>query len=212
MEPLAGKVTLGSRKNRKKNTAFSVEDILDPRKFTGATAQPDTGRPCALTSLAAARVGAREKQDPSAGGARGPPPSTRAKKPARSKCVSRRVRTAFTLDQLQLLELSFHRCHYLSLVERHALAGTLGLTHTQVKIWFQNRRTKWRKEEGLRMEEPQRARPVHRLSEADVATWWSSSALAFSRQIVCAQPRPFAPQMTRPLFFLQLRSRSVIDE
>uniref|UniRef100_A0A7N6FBT9 Homeobox domain-containing protein n=1 Tax=Anabas testudineus TaxID=64144 RepID=A0A7N6FBT9_ANATE len=64
----------------------------------------------------------------------------------RSKAKSRRVRTAFTLEQLQVLEHSFQRCHYLSVLERHTIASSLRLSETQVKIWFQNRRTKWKKE------------------------------------------------------------------
>ncbi|KAA8578264.1 hypothetical protein FQN60_000016, partial [Etheostoma spectabile] len=63
-----------------------------------------------------------------------------------SKAKGRRVRTAFSPEQLQLLERSFHRCHYLSVLERHAIASVLRLSETQVKIWFQNRRTKWKKE------------------------------------------------------------------
>lgn len=62
------------------------------------------------------------------------------------KAKRRRLRTAFTLEQLQTLELSFQRCHYLSVLERHTIASALRLSETQVKIWFQNRRTKWKKE------------------------------------------------------------------
>lgn len=63
-----------------------------------------------------------------------------------SKANRRRIRTAFTLQQLQTLERSFQRCHYLSVLERHTIASALRLSETQVKIWFQNRRTKWKKE------------------------------------------------------------------
>ncbi|CAB1332527.1 unnamed protein product [Coregonus sp. 'balchen'] len=74
----------------------------------------------------------------------------------RSKGKLRRVRTAFTLDQLRILEHSFHSSHYLSVFERYAIASTLCLTETQVKIWFQNRRTKWKKEcEGKGVPEEQ---------------------------------------------------------
>uniref|UniRef100_A0A3B4VQJ7 Posterior neuron-specific homeobox n=1 Tax=Seriola dumerili TaxID=41447 RepID=A0A3B4VQJ7_SERDU len=67
-------------------------------------------------------------------------------KPQRSKGKSRRIRTAFTVEQLHILEHSFQRCHYLSVLERHTIASALRLSETQVKIWFQNRRTKWKKE------------------------------------------------------------------
>lgn len=62
------------------------------------------------------------------------------------KVKSRRIRTAFTPEQLRVLECSFQRSHYLSVLERHTTAAALRLSETQVKIWFQNRRTKWRKE------------------------------------------------------------------
>lgn len=64
------------------------------------------------------------------------------------------MRTAFTLDQLHVLERSFQSSHYLSVFERHVIAKALELSETQVKIWFQNRRTKWKKEqEGRELEE-----------------------------------------------------------
>ena len=58
----------------------------------------------------------------------------------------RRTRTAFSYDQLAALESKFRLTRYLSVCERLSLALALGLTETQVKIWFQNRRTKWKKQ------------------------------------------------------------------
>lgn len=58
----------------------------------------------------------------------------------------RRVRTAFTYEQLVALENKFRQTRYLSVCERLNLALALNLTETQVKIWFQNRRTKWKKQ------------------------------------------------------------------
>ncbi|ELT87636.1 hypothetical protein CAPTEDRAFT_30886, partial [Capitella teleta] len=57
-----------------------------------------------------------------------------------------RVRTAFTYEQLVALENKFRQTRYLSVCERLNLALSLNLTETQVKIWFQNRRTKWKKQ------------------------------------------------------------------
>ena len=58
----------------------------------------------------------------------------------------RRKRTIFTTDQLKRLEAAFEQQQYLVGTERERLATDLNLSETQVKIWFQNRRIKWRKE------------------------------------------------------------------
>ena len=57
----------------------------------------------------------------------------------------KRVRTAFTPFQLLCLETSFERNHYVVGGERKQLASYLKLSETQVKVWFQNRRTKWKR-------------------------------------------------------------------
>ncbi|KAK0157508.1 hypothetical protein PV328_011248 [Microctonus aethiopoides] len=58
---------------------------------------------------------------------------------------SKRVRTIFTAEQLERLESEFARTQYMVGPERLYLAHSLGLTEAQVKVWFQNRRIKWRK-------------------------------------------------------------------
>ncbi|XP_028435005.1 homeobox protein Nkx-3.1 [Perca flavescens] len=59
----------------------------------------------------------------------------------------KRSRAAFTHLQVLELEKKFNHQKYLSAPERAHLAGTLRLTETQVKIWFQNRRYKTKRKQ-----------------------------------------------------------------
>nr|SIW59170.1 Bar [Euperipatoides kanangrensis] len=72
-------------------------------------------------------------------------PPVKPKKP-------RKARTAFTDLQLQRLEKSFERQKYLSVQDRMDLAASLNLTDTQVKTWYQNRRTKWKRQTAVGLE------------------------------------------------------------
>ncbi|GAV00677.1 hypothetical protein RvY_11495 [Ramazzottius varieornatus] len=64
----------------------------------------------------------------------------------------RKPRTAFSDSQLQSLEKSFERQKYLSVQERMELAAKLQLADAQVKCWFQNRRTKWKRQNSMQYE------------------------------------------------------------
>ncbi len=58
----------------------------------------------------------------------------------------KKARTSFTNAQIKKLELKFNQQKYLARKDRTSLAHALGLTEKHVKTWFQNRRTKWKKE------------------------------------------------------------------
>uniref|UniRef100_A0A8C6DI56 NK1 homeobox 2 n=1 Tax=Moschus moschiferus TaxID=68415 RepID=A0A8C6DI56_MOSMO len=125
--------------------AEEVEEERTPRRRRGERAahlQAD------LTLSPEARAAAPAAGESGAGGLAGSPGSPRPRRrraePSGSK--PRRARTAFTYEQLVALENKFRATRYLSVCERLNLALSLSLTETQVKIWFQNRRTKWKKQ------------------------------------------------------------------
>lgn len=64
----------------------------------------------------------------------------------------RKARTAFSDNQLGTLETNFERQKYLSVQDRMELAAKLNLTDTQVKTWYQNRRTKWKRQTAVGIE------------------------------------------------------------
>ncbi|KAI6176960.1 Homeotic protein distal-less [Aphelenchoides bicaudatus] len=58
---------------------------------------------------------------------------------------TRKPRTIYSSTQLAQLQKRFESAQYLALPDRAELASSLGLSQTQVKIWFQNRRSKCKK-------------------------------------------------------------------
>ncbi|XP_001955104.3 homeobox protein slou [Drosophila ananassae] len=166
-----------------KRLAFSVENILDPNKFTGnklpSSAGPGPfGHPRQWSyerdeemherldddqseDMSAQDLNDMDQDDMDDGSDIDDPSSETDSKKGGSRngdgksqsgggggggSKPRRARTAFTYEQLVSLENKFKTTRYLSVCERLNLALSLSLTETQVKIWFQNRRTKWKKQ------------------------------------------------------------------
>nr|XP_009666967.1 PREDICTED: homeobox protein EMX2 [Struthio camelus australis] len=84
----------------------------------------------------------------------------------------KRIRTAFSPSQLLRLEHAFEKNHYVVGAERKQLAHSLSLTETQVKVWFQNRRTKFKRqkleEEGS--DSQQKKKGTHHINRWRIAT------------------------------------------
>uniref|UniRef100_A0A1I7YGY6 Homeobox domain-containing protein n=1 Tax=Steinernema glaseri TaxID=37863 RepID=A0A1I7YGY6_9BILA len=65
---------------------------------------------------------------------------------SRKAVCDRKPRQAYSSSQLDMLEQEFKQDKYLSVNKRIHLSKALNLTETQIKTWFQNRRTKWKKQ------------------------------------------------------------------
>lgn len=125
--------------------------------------------------------------------------SNKAKKP-------RKARTAFTDHQLNSLEKHFERQKYLSVQDRMELAAKLSLTDTQVKTWYQNRRTKWKRQTAVGLELLAEAGNYANVQRMMMNPYWSSYAdghhgiypsvnSLYLRQSTPLSPRPILPHM-----------------
>ena len=75
----------------------------------------------------------------------------------------KKTRTVFSRSQVFQLESTFDMKRYLSSSERAGLAVSLHLTETQVKIWFQNRRNKWKRQLAAELEAANMAHAAQRM-------------------------------------------------
>ncbi|XP_040010540.1 barH-like homeobox 1a [Xiphias gladius] len=145
--PRPGSVPLPGRlQSRSVSSSFLIRDILadcrpysDPGQAEPFQSGPD--RDCQDKSLSGCSSDSEYRvqdgnSDPAAG---------RLKKP-------RKARTAFSDQQLSRLETSFQKQKYLSVQDRMELAASLQLSDTQVKTWYQNRRTKWKRQSAAGLE------------------------------------------------------------
>ncbi|XP_054290130.1 homeobox protein Hmx-like [Macrosteles quadrilineatus] len=87
----------------------------------------------------------------------------------------KKTRTVFSRSQVFQLESTFDMKRYLSSSERAGLAASLHLTETQVKIWFQNRRNKWKRQLAAELEAANMAQAAQRLVRVPILYHEASS-------------------------------------
>ncbi|XP_008294553.1 barH-like homeobox 1a [Stegastes partitus] len=140
---------------RSVSSSFLIRDILADCRSYPAPLCSDPGRVCSdpgepELEVEPVQSGADESRssassDSEARGLCGGSDPVRLKKP-------RKARTAFSDQQLSRLERSFQKQKYLSVQDRMELAASLQLSDTQVKTWYQNRRTKWKRQSAAGLE------------------------------------------------------------
>ncbi|XP_039286812.1 homeobox protein EMX2 [Nilaparvata lugens] len=101
----------------------------------------------------------------------------------------KRIRTAFSPSQLLKLEHAFEKNHYVVGAERKQLAQSLSLTETQVKVWFQNRRTKHK-----RMQQEEEAKAQQQAASANKNSHHVNKWKQETSQQPASQQREQSPQ------------------
>ncbi|XP_057662979.1 homeobox protein engrailed-1a-like [Diorhabda carinulata] len=117
-------------------------------------------------------------------GLQAPKPSNRR---SRKPGLDRKPRQAYSAKQLERLETEFKIDKYLSVSKRMELSKALNLTEVQIKTWFQNRRTKWKKQLTTRLKMAQRQGlfPAHYFAPATVSQQYPSIFTPYYSPIGC---------------------------
>ena len=115
----------------------------------------------------------------------------------------KKTRTVFSRGQVEQLETTFETKRYLSSAERSGLAVLLHLTETQVKIWFQNRRNKWKRQMAADVDSPvARHHALQAVIRQPAATAANETRLSVgTSRCVVDSTSTSATTITQPLMF-----------
>ncbi|XP_078343184.1 paired box protein Pax-6-like [Oculina patagonica] len=102
----------------------------------------------------------------------------------------RRRRTAFTEEQLDRLEESFMEEKFPGIIIREQLAEELNIKEDRIQVWFQNRRSRWRR---------------HGIKNKRHGTEEAASSIAHAPVFppFCRRPQSAVPTWTFPASFIR---------
>ncbi|XP_028968327.1 homeobox protein Hox-D3 [Galendromus occidentalis] len=113
------------------------------------------------------------------------------------------TRPTFSGHQIYVLEKTFEQTKYLAGPERAKLAYALGMSESQVKVWFQNRRTKWRKKHAAEMATvKQHSRPTP--GSATPVTGASNAHGFLQKSVLKSKVTANSPSLNRLRGFIRL--------
>ncbi|XP_038206739.1 homeobox protein MSH-D-like [Zerene cesonia] len=119
-----------------------------------------------------------------------PPRLPRTTTACRSRRSGRHARVPFTASQAAALEAAYTRSPYLAPPALRALAAALQLRDDRIKIWFQNRRARERREKSSNIQPPQSiALPsTHQRFSVPRGIWVTASSAKVEQDVISTGP------------------------